>query len=91
MALSFFAPAVYTSREHLNKAVTQFRESLDETMELAKEIINIVLPAEFFNAYNIIMKTLDAAESLSTQAHIATGTATIELPEESLAPGIPPT
>ena len=37
------------------------------------------------------MKNLDAADSLSTQAHVATGTATIELPEESLAPRIRPT
>ena len=37
------------------------------------------------------MKNLDAADSLSTQAHVANGTATIEFPEESLAPGIPRT
>ena len=60
-------------------------------MELAKEIINIVPPSEFFNAYNIIMKNLGAAGSLSTQAHVATGTATIDLPEESLSPRIHPT
>ena len=34
---------------------------------------------------------MDAADSLSTQALVATGIATIELPEESLAPRIPPT
>ena len=89
--IKFFAPAVYTHRVHLHRAVTHFRESLDKTMELAKEIINIVPPSEFFNAYNIIMKSLDAADSLSTQAHVATGTATIDLPEESLAPRIHPT
>ena len=57
-------------------------------MELAKEIINTVPPSEFFNAYNIILKNLDAADSLSTQAHIANGTATIDLPEEALTPRI---
>ena len=60
-------------------------------MDFAKEIIDIVPPSEFFSAYNIIMKNLDAADSLSTQAHVATGTATIAHPDESLAPRIPPT
>ena len=60
-------------------------------MELAKEIIDIVSPSEFFNAYNIIMMNLDAADSLSIQAHVSTGIATIGLPEESLAPRIHPT
>ena len=45
--IKFFAPAVYTPRVHLNRTVTQFRESLDATMELAKEIINIVPPSGF--------------------------------------------
>ena len=89
--IKFFALAVYTPRAHLNIAATQFREGLDETMDLAKEIIDIVPQSEFFSAYNIIMKNLDAADSLSTQAHVATGTATIELPEEFLAPRVPPT
>ena len=89
--IKFFAPAVYTPRVHLNRTVTLFRESLDEAMDLAKEIIDIVSPSEFFSAYNIIIKNLDAADSLSTQAHVATGTATIEPPEESLAHRIPPT
>ena len=71
--------------------MTQFKESLDETMDLVKEIIDIVPPPEFFSTYNIIMKNLDAADSLSTQAHVATGTATIVLPDESLAPRNPPT
>ena len=90
-SIKFLAPAVYTPRVNLNRTVTQFRKSLDETVESAKEIINIVPPSEFYNAYNVIMKNLDAADTLSTQAHVATGTATIELPEESLAPRIPPT
>ena len=89
--IKFFGPAVYTPRVHLHRTVSHFREGLDETMELAKEIINIVPPSEFFNAYNIIVKKLDTADSLSTQAHVATGTATIDLPEEPLAPRIHPT
>ena len=60
-------------------------------MDLVKEIIDIVHPSEFFSAYNIIMNNLDAADSLSTQAHVATGTTTIALPYESLAPRIPAT
>ena len=60
-------------------------------MDLAKEIIDIVPPSEFFSAYNIIMKNLEAADSLSTQAHVATGAVTIALPDESFAPRIPPT
>ena len=52
--ITSFAPVVYTPRLHLNRTVTQFRESLDETMDLAKEIIDIVPPSEFFSAYNII-------------------------------------
>ena len=58
--IKFFAPAVYTPRVHLHRTVSYFRESLDETMELAKEIINIVHP-EFLNTYNIVLKNLDAA------------------------------
>ena len=72
----------------MHRTVSHFRESLDETMELTKEIINTVPPSEFFHAYNIILKNLDAADSLSTQAHVATGTATTDLPEESLTPRI---
>ena len=45
--IKFFAPAVYTPRVHLHRTVTHFRENLDETMELAKEIIDIVPPSEF--------------------------------------------
>ena len=75
----------------LNIAVTQFRESFDETMDLPKEIIDIVPPSEFFSAYNIIMKNVEAADSYSTQAHVATGAAIIALPDESLALRIPPT
>ena len=86
--IKFFAPAVYTPRVHLHRTVSHFRESLDETMELTKEIINTVPPSEFFHAYNIILKNLDAADSLRTQAHVATGTATTDLPEESLTPRI---
>ena len=37
------------------------------------------------------MKSLDAAAYLSTQAHVVTGTATIALPDESLAPRVAPT
>ena len=58
---------------------------------MAKEIIDIIPPSRFFSAYNIIMKNMDAADSLTTQAHVATGTANIELPEKSLVPRIPPT
>ena len=89
--IKFFAPAVYTPRVHLNRTVTQLRESLDKTMDLVKEIIEIAPPSEFFSAYNINVRSLDAADSPSTQAHVATGTATIEHPEESLAPRVPPT
>ena len=56
-----------------------------------KKSSTLHLHQEFFNAYNIILKNLDAADSLSTQAHVASGTATIDLPEEPLAPIIHPT
>ena len=80
--IKFLAPRVY--RVDLTRSVTQCREHFEETMGLAIEIIDIVPPLEFFSAYNIIMKNLEAADSLSTQA-------TIALPDESTAPRIPPT
>ena len=69
----------------------QFRESVDENMDLGKGIIDIVPPSEFFSTYNIIMKNLEAADSFSTQSHVATGAETVALLDESLAPRIPPT
>ena len=66
MALTSFAPAVCTPRVPLNRTVTQFMESLDETMDLAKEIIDIVPLSELVSTYNIIMKNLDVADSLRT-------------------------
>ena len=64
--IKFFAPGVYTLGMDLNSTLPQFREILDKTMDLAKEIIDIVPPSEFFSAYNIIMKNSEAADSLST-------------------------
>ena len=82
--IMFFAPAVYTPRVHVNRTETQFWDILDETMDLAKEITDTVPPSEFFSAYTIIMKNLDAADSISTHTHIATSTATIALHNDLL-------
>ena len=84
--LKYYCPAVKTARAEANKLVTPFMESLWETLDLLKNICEMLPTSGVSSAFALIISHLQAAHRLGIKADLATATATITSKDVSTQP-----
>ena len=83
-----FSPVVNLYRAELNKSFTPLMESIKETLEMAKDVKQLVpSSSQFGTALNLVVSNLRTAHSLGVGADVATGAAAIT--EHDIPSGIP--
>ena len=75
--LKFYCPSVKTARAEVNKFVAPFIESLQDVLDLSKNIYEMLPTSGVRSAFGLIICHLQAAHRLGIKADLATGTATI--------------
>ena len=76
--LRFYCFAVKTARAEVNKCMTHFKESLQETLDLSKNIYEMLPTSGVSSAFGLLISHLQTAHRLGIKTDLATGTATIK-------------
>ena len=75
--LKFHCPAVKTPTAVVNKFAAPFTESLQETLDLSKNIYEMLPTSGVSSAFGLIISHLQAAHRLGIKANLITGITTI--------------